>query len=191
MSYTRPDEERLGTSGTTGYLLEFTGTGTAAWVTPPPSGITPHVLYAECNSPAATGGDDPLPWDTFYDESQSVISGAPLTAALAAMGLTLAANQFTTTADGIYGLELSYTPKAAPALQANTIQYFSSIFISDTGVDWGVGSLDNNPPARAELVIPHTIFLQSGDFFVAKTIATGTVTDGVITYAAMSIMKLV
>jgi hypothetical protein len=190
MTYTRPHEDRLGTGGSAAdQVLLRTGTGTAAWGAGP--GITPHVIYAECNAPSATVAENPLPFDTYYDETQAVISGAPLTAALAALNLTLSGNVFTATDIGIYHLELSFTPRTAPALQGSEIFFFTSGYLAEPFVAWGVwtGGTDNNPPGRQN--ISFSVWLDIGDTFRVATGTNGTVTLGVITYASMSIMRVV
>jgi hypothetical protein len=189
MTYTRPHEDRLGDSGATvGQTLIRTGTGTASWGAP---GITPHVVYAECTTPSATVGENPLPFDTYRDEGQGVISGAGLTAALAAMNLTLSGNVFTTTEIGIYHLELSFTPRTAPALQGSTIFFLTSGYLAEDYVQWGVWTtgVDNNPPGRTN--ISFSVWLDVGETFKVVTATNGTTSLGVITQAVMSIMRVV
>lgn len=189
MSVTRPHEDRLGTSGTTGYVLEYSGTGTAEWVTPPPSGITPNAITAECNSPT-TGGDANLPFDTFYDQDDNVISGGALTAALAAIGLTYSGGVFTSTTAGVFALELNFSPITAPALQLSSITLVSSISFAVPGTRWGTGSTEGNPPDWNAIVVPFVFYSPVSATFYAQTTRSGTTSAGIITYASMAIIKL-
>jgi len=158
-----------------------------AWNADHVGGIVPNVIYAECNSPAATGGNAPLPWDTFYDKAQGDITSG-ITAALAALGLTRSSNVFTATVAGIFHLQFNPTCVAAPAGQANEAALYTSGYLSDPHILWNSSSPVNPPDGRT--AIPFTVYLGVGETFQVYTVATGSVTAGVVNYALMSIMKV-
>ena len=142
-----------------------------------------RVIYAECNTPGAGAGY--LLWDTFYDEAQAAISGAPLTAALSTLGLTYNAGtgEFTATAKLVLSVELGITISATPG-GADDVQLYHP------GWDPNPTVLIPNPNTLVAATLGKRFAILVGENFrIQKTCANGS--DTPLTYAAMNILRLV
>jgi hypothetical protein len=181
---TKDEGTTLSTGVTTinfvGAGVTASGAGATTTVTIPGGAFSPLVLYAECVTPPT--GTASLSW-TFKDEAQSAISGAPLTAALAAMGLTYVGGTFTATMRIVILLGVNFTVAATPGGADNVI-------VNNPGWDYDVPiAYIPSPNTLGKVSLSkHFVANVSGQFGIQQSCANGS--DHPFTYASMNIIRI-
>jgi hypothetical protein len=141
-----------------------------------------RVVYAEYNSPPA-GTTAALVPDTFYDRAQDEITGGPLAAALAALGLTYASGIFTALFPITLAVSLQLDVDPSPG-GADYAFLSQPDFLANPNVAIA------HPNTIGTVVVDRSFAMVAGqEFKVGQICAVGT--DTPLDYAALSIVRLI